>query len=897
MFIAILTLLSALSISGVAIFYSVIGLATIFPGAFWPVVIMGSVLEVGKLVTASWLYRNWRHTRWLLKTYLTIAVIVLICITSMGIFGFLSKAHLEQNLAEDTVTQRIEIINSKISSEETYIKRQKDSIIRLESTLDRATTSNTGALDIEIQSLKDAEDKFKTLLAVETNTVKDLNDRLNTTVKDLNDRLKVLDKNVSDVLTSNKSFFNEEKAAAELKASQKEEREEIAKKIAEAQETITIKIAEAQKRIQILKEDYAKDTEKLQARIDELRKTNVADNSGVNNDIVKAEQNILDAQNRIDGYIVEREPLQSSMLKLEAEVGPVKYIAALAVDFGITDKVDTSEAVRWVILIIICVFDPLAVLLLIAANQSFLRRFPVKAPKPQEVIDLEKPDEEDVTLKWNEMIDKAKEQAAKENAEKQMKDWKEKLDAFNKKVPQPEDKPVEIIHDQDDGAVPHIELKGQKKTEDKEIAVDNLKDGFDPDEVMFDMDTEPAVDKQKQLEEFKKREAEEKAELERIAEEAKQEDEKTVHELLLEGFEEQQKKEAEEEQRIKPDLTEVIEPEKPIADKKQAMGMLGTRIVEDRTGKVVEPPKPELPNPAEMTDDERKQILDTFHNQNGKFEDISNEELKLERDESNRAQYLADVGLTKEEAEQQPAITESRMAFFQDIIDDILRGDTTFENVPEENRKIIAQIMDPELPNPQVITKGSALKEQRPEGIEEMSPEGLKEKFMIQPDIEDRPMTDEELDELLAGYHEENSKPKPGQKTKMIIKNGQRIFVPVEDDKGYIQNEEQNDQTLWQKSKELDIPEPDKNEIILPDLPNTVEEVPEIAESITIEQNIPDEKFEKYKKRLTSEEEYHQRVEARINDLITKLENKEIKLSDLSEEDKNVIMDILNQND
>ncbi len=123
MFIAILTLLSALSISGVAIFYSVIGLASIFPGAFWPVVIMGSVLEVGKLITASWLYRNWKHTRWLLKTYLTTAVVVLSLITSMGIFGFLSKAHLEQNLTSDTVTQRIEVINSKIASENNYIDR------------------------------------------------------------------------------------------------------------------------------------------------------------------------------------------------------------------------------------------------------------------------------------------------------------------------------------------------------------------------------------------------------------------------------------------------------------------------------------------------------------------------------------------------------------------------------------------------------------------------------------------------------------------------------------------------------------------------------------------------------------------------------------------------------
>ena len=324
--------------------------------------------------------------------------------------------------------------------------------------------------------------------------------------------------------------------------------------------------------------------------------------------------------------------------------------------------------------------------------------------------------------------------------------------------------------------------------------------------------------------------------------------------------------------------------------------MLGQRIVEEKTGKVVEPPKPELTDPAEMTDDERKKMLDVFHNTNGKFEDISNEELKKERDESNRAQFLADVGLTKEEAGLHPAITESRMAFFQDMIDDILRGDTTFENVPEENRKTIAQIMDPELDNPPVITKGSALKEKHPEGLEEMSAEGLKEKFMIQPDIEDRPMTDEELDALLEGFESDNT-PKPGQKRRMVIKNGQRIFVPVDEKETYVQNEEQNDQTLWQKSKELDIPEPEKNEIVLPDLPNTVEDVPEMAETISVEQNIPVEKFDKYKKRLTSEEDYHQRVEARLNDLITKLENKEIKLSDLSEQDRNVIMDILNQND
>jgi hypothetical protein len=876
MFIAVLTLLSALSISGVAIFYSVIGLATIFPGAFWPVVIMGGVLEVGKLVTASWLYRNWQFTRWLLRTYLTIAVIILSLITSMGIFGFLSKAHLEQNLAEDTVTQRIEIITNKIASEETYINRQKDVITRAENTLGRVTDSNTGALDIEIQGLKDAEDKFKTLLAVETNTVKDLNDRLRT-----------LDKDVSDVLTANKQFFNEERAAAELKASQKEERDQIAKDI-----------ADAQARIQILKDDYAQSTNKIQQRIDSLRQSNVTDNSGVNAEITKAEANILAAQNRIDDLILEREPLQSQMLKLEAEVGPVKYIAALAVDFGWTDSVNTSEAVRWVILIIIVVFDPLAVLLLIAANQSLIRRFPPEAPKPQTVIDLEKPDDEDVTLKWNEAMDKQSAATRMDEATEQLKEWKEKLEAFNSKVEKPEDKPVEIIQEDDPDNIPHIELNGQKKTEDEEIAVDKElqqmrfdrydiqhekkllevarkareEDGFDPDEVKYDIETP------KQPRDF--------------LEEQAREDELTKL-SMLESKRQAEERKAKEQERIKPDLTEVIEPEVKIEEKKApTMGTLGQRLV-DNKGKVVSPPKPALKDPKSISDQERTAMLNLFHQQHGRFEDITDEELKMERDASNRAQYLADVSLSKEEAEKQGPITESRMRFFQDIIDDILRGDTTFENVPEENRRIIAQIMDPDLPNPEIITRGSALKPEGVPGIENTTAEGLKEKFMAEPKTEERPMTDAELDELLAGFEEEQ---KPTGKTKIIIKDGQRIFVPMEDE-GYIQNEEQNDQTLWNKTKELDIPEPEKNEIVLPELKNEAEEsIPDLAESIKVESKIPDEKFTNFRKRLTSEEEYHQRVEARINDLITKLEQKEITLADLSDEDQKVIIDILNEN-
>ena len=669
MFIAILTLLSALSISGVAIFYSVIGLATIFPGAFWPVVIMGSVLEVGKLVTASWLYRNWRQTRFLLKTYLTIAVVVLSLITSMGIFGFLSKAHLEQNLAEDTVTQRIEIINSKITSEETYIKRQLKIIERAENTLAKTGTSNKEALELEQQSLKDVQDKFKTLLAVETNTV-----------KDLNDRLKVLDKDVSDVLTSNKSFFNEEKAAAELKDSQKQERAEISKNI-----------SDAQGRIKILKDDYAVDTAVIKKRIDNLRAGNVDDKSEVNAQIEVAEANILKATNNIDDLIIDREPLQAKMIKLEAEVGPVKYIASLVVDWGITTDVDTSEAVRWVILIIICVFDPLAVLLLVAANQSLIRRFPVEPIKPQEIVDLEKPDDEGVDLKWNEMMSKTSAADRMEQATEQLKEWKDKLDSFNKKVPKPVDKPVEIIQE-DKETVPHIDLKGQKKTEEKEIVVDNLKDGFDPAEVegyeeFNEKYIEPAED---QIEKFKQREKEEQEALKEYANKAKKE----YEELEIKGFrpgktvkknedqttvsvaEALKLTEAEsvqtpiEEPTIAEQIKEVMEPERIRPD--------FTEVIENE--KEVKPPKPTLSNW------QRAELLDNFHKQHGNFEDVQEYVQNEEQGGETNWKKIKTKTTTEEDYHTR---MEQRL---EDLMQKVDAGTVKLEDLTPEDRQVIIEI-------------------------------------------------------------------------------------------------------------------------------------------------------------------------------------------------------------
>ena len=658
MFIAILTLLSALSISGVAIFYSVIGLATIFPGAFVPVVIMGGVLEVGKLITASWLYRNWKFTPFMLKTYLTTAVIILSLITSMGIFGFLSKAHLEQNLASDTLIQRIQILEDKIESEKMSIERQILVINRAEKAISRDTGTASGDIEVQQSIIADANEKLKTLLTVETNTV-----------RDLNDRLKVLDKNVSDVLTSNKSFFNEEKAAADLKASQKAEREQIA-----------VKVAEAQDRIAELKRDHKQEIAKAQEIIANMR-TGSQDNKGqFTKEIENAEKKIFDSQGNIDLFIVEKQPLEKEMLTLEAEIGPVKYIAALAVDWGITDQVETSKAVRWVILLLIVVFDPLAVLLLIAANQSLMRRFPPEAPKPQEIVDLEKPDEESVDLKWNAMMDKSGAVAKMEEATEQLQEWKDKLEAFNKKVPKPEIKPVEIIQE-DNEAIPHIDLKGQKKTEDKEIVADNSDSYLD--EVAYEI-LEPKVDKEKQIEEFKKREAEELEALEEISRKAREEETTVTVEEALKMSEAESVETPIQEERIKPDFTEVIEPEsKGKHPKKNTVASLGQRIVESKTGKVVKPPKPTLSNW------QRAELLDNFHKEHGNFEDVKE---YVQNEEQNDNTLWQQVNKSKKKLTSEEEYHRRLEQRIEDLMLKVDNGELSLEDLTPEDRQVIIDI-------------------------------------------------------------------------------------------------------------------------------------------------------------------------------------------------------------
>jgi hypothetical protein len=140
---ALLPFLTAIALSAIAAFYSVIGLAQIFPGSFWPIILMGSVLEVAKLVTVSWLYNNWAETNRLMKYYFSIAIILLMAITSMGIFGYLSRAHIESNVIVGANTVQLRTIETQ----EKIAREKLDYLLKRAG--DPATASNKIDKDIQ----------------------------------------------------------------------------------------------------------------------------------------------------------------------------------------------------------------------------------------------------------------------------------------------------------------------------------------------------------------------------------------------------------------------------------------------------------------------------------------------------------------------------------------------------------------------------------------------------------------------------------------------------------------------------------------------------------------------------------------------------------------------------
>lgn len=261
--IAYLTLLSGLTISAVAVYYSVSGLTAIFAAAVVPIIIMGVALEISKIIASVWLKQNWAIAPTPIKIYLSVSVALLMGITSMGIFGFLSKAHLDQNVPTANVAAQVASIDEKIKTERENIEAARTELKQMSTTVDQAmsrTADERGA----------------------------------------------------------------DKAAAIRKSQQRE------------RTALMANISQGQQRIVVLN--------------------------------------------------AERTPIAVDLRKVEAEVGPIKYIAAFF--YGSTDSTILEKAVTWVIILIIIVFDPLALILLIASQISFqnLRQRELTKEEPIPII-------------------------------------------------------------------------------------------------------------------------------------------------------------------------------------------------------------------------------------------------------------------------------------------------------------------------------------------------------------------------------------------------------------------------------------------------------------------------------------------------------------------------------
>ena len=241
-----LALLIALLISSVSAFYSVSGLTAIFAAAKVPIIIMGTALEVGKVVTTIWLRKNWARVGSIMKVYLVISMVVLMLITSMGIFGFLSKAHLDQAVPSADVQADVVLIDEKIRTERDNIAANKLVLTQM-------------------------------------------------------------DNSVTEILSRSRDERGAERAV-QIRRSQSAERAKLQK------------------------------------------------------------ENEL-AQRRIQDLQTQRAPIAAKVRQVEAEVGPIKYIAELI--YGGSAGADVLEsAVRWVIIVIVAVFDPLALALMLAVNRK-----------------------------------------------------------------------------------------------------------------------------------------------------------------------------------------------------------------------------------------------------------------------------------------------------------------------------------------------------------------------------------------------------------------------------------------------------------------------------------------------------------------------------------------------
>lgn len=389
MFLGILVLSIALLISAVAIYYSVAGLVAIFASAAIPVIIMGGALETGKLVAAIWLHKYWHRANLLLKTYLSVAIVVLMLITSMGIFGFLSKAHIEQTAGASENIAKIEQIDIEISTTESLIARVQGNIEKLENQdlqrdteLQQQIDQEQKRIDTAYARIQPAIDEQQLIIDNEENKKQEKIDLIRTSVTAIDTELE----NLRNALSNNNIRLaqgivgvrqdgslgpNTTQAIADFRASQDQARIDLLAQIEAIRTENNTVIVDAREEIKRLRSSVEEQILSGNQLIDRLRSQ-----LGTNNrtqvllDVEAESIKLSELNSKISDLNEEKFALQAEFRKLEAEVGPIKYIAEFIYGEQ-SDKDLLEKAVRWVIIVIIFVFDPLAVILLIASQYTF----------------------------------------------------------------------------------------------------------------------------------------------------------------------------------------------------------------------------------------------------------------------------------------------------------------------------------------------------------------------------------------------------------------------------------------------------------------------------------------------------------------------------------------------
>ena len=458
MILGILVLLSALSISAVAIYYSIAGLVAIFAAAAIPIIIMGTALEIGKLVTAVWLHRYWDRAVWWLKTYLSVAVVVLMFITSMGIFGYLSKAHIEQTSASTETTEKILQINTNIERLNVLISKAETKIDEIENAGANQNETIQIQIDREQERIDTAYSRIKPLVDEQNTIIRKELERLDNKVKPYMVQVSQIDEDLSvlsDLL--NRRDTDSIRRLQSIVGTRVDGRygSRTARQVEEYREGLIAKRASVLEQIRLIestesplvvaaKEELTrlraiaeKEINDSNAIINRLREDiGTVATSVDNTDFIQAQlTKINNWTDQVDTLTEEKYTLQADYRKLEAEVGPIKYIAEFVYGES-ADKDLLEEAVRWVIILIIFVFDPLAVLLLIASQYTFHYTRPKKPepdpqPDPQPVPMFEDVDQEtlDNEFKDEEVADLPEQKEVNTVEENNMID-KDQIDLF-----------------------------------------------------------------------------------------------------------------------------------------------------------------------------------------------------------------------------------------------------------------------------------------------------------------------------------------------------------------------------------------------------------------------------------------------------------------------------------